>query len=770
VVRGIGVQESHSPFSAGQRVIVRDEAWAVLSTEAFESACLLKLRGIDARNRDELQSVLAPFDLISPLTPSRRLRAMSRRGVMRSAARAIAESTPWKECWTSAAAAIDQYAWQLEPALAAISGATRILLADAVGLGKTIEAGLIIAELCARGLAERVLVLTPASIRLQWAEELRSRFGHAPVVFDQATLASLSASLPPDVNPWQTASLIVSSIDLVKRPEVRAALDGVVFDVLVVDEAHHLTPGSDRGAVVADLAARTPWVVLATATPHSGDDGAYRFLTDLGDVGTEDLRVFRRAAPATSRRRRSRVLLVTPTAAERALLDATWDYGRALAASRLPGAQLVASVIARRAASSAAAAVRTLRRRVALLSGQPRAELQTALPWEEVDVDDEIADRVLSVPGLADPHRERDWLQRLVDLALPASSTSSKLSVVRRLLRRTREQLIVFSEYRDVALEIAGALDGQTSVVAIHGGLSPRERHDAVAAFNGGGVRALVATDAAGEGLNLQARCRFVINLEIPWTPRRLEQRIGRVDRLGQSRAVHALHLAHRGSYEGTVIARLERRRARAAAAANGDELRAGDSPDLLRRRLLALDRDSGHHARAVYAASHPRRSGRAKPSDYQHDAVIMLFATPIYTATGLMVEQHLMLVRAGVRPIRRLRRQLVRSLAAAVRVDDVVRADARRCTNELQHVMTALSNRLAGRLSMLIQRLDHRASGGAWQGSLFDRRQEQAAGRHALHLAALREHLRRRHTSALLLRRLQAGDPRLAAAWLERQ
>jgi hypothetical protein len=144
-----------------------------------------------------------------------------------------------------------------------------------------------------------------------------------------------------------------------------------------------------------------------------------------------------------------------------------------------------------------------------------------------------------------------------------------------------------------------------------------------------------------------------------------------------------------------------------------------------------------------------------------------LLFTTPIRAATGLVVQQHLTLVRVGVVPVRRLRRHLVRSLAAAAAVDEVVRADAQQCMDALQHTMTALSQRLASRLSAMIQSLDRRAT---WQGSLFDRRQQQAAGRHALHVDALREHLRRRHASALTLCRLQAGDPRLAAAWLERQ
>ena len=206
----------------------------------------------------------------------------SRDAVLRVAAAAIAGSASWSDCWTAGSARIDLRPWQLEPARAAIAGASRLLLADAVGLGKTIQAGLILAELMARGLAQRILILTPASLRAQWASELSAKFGLVAAVFDHSALAEAAANLPVGVNPWKTASIVVSSIDLVKRPEVRSALDEVPFDALVVDEAHHLTPGTDRSAVVVDLAGRTPWVVLATATPHSGDEAAYRFLHSIG--------------------------------------------------------------------------------------------------------------------------------------------------------------------------------------------------------------------------------------------------------------------------------------------------------------------------------------------------------------------------------------------------------------------------------------------------------------------------------------------------------
>jgi ERCC4-related helicase len=764
-----GVQETHTTFSTGQQVIVRDEPWSILSREAFGSTLLYRLRGIGDSNRDELQSVLAPFDAVAPSPSTTRLRPASPPRVLRLAAHTIADSPAWPEPWTVVRARIDLHAWQLQPALAATQGATRILLADGVGLGKTIEAGLIIAELCARGLAERVLVLTPAAIRAQWAGELRSKFGHTAAVFDQAALAELATSLPPDVNPWKTAPLIVSSIDLVKRPEVRAALDGVPLDVLVVDEAHHLTPGSDRGAVVADLAARTPWVVLVTATPHSGNDQAYRFLINLGHVGSEPVQVFRRSGGGDRARRRSRILLVTPTLEERALLDATWEYARALSTSGSPGARLVASVIARRAASSAVALARTVMRRATLLSGQPSPAPQPTLPWDEFDdVDDDVSDSLLSAHGLGDREREQSHLNRLLHLAAASSVVSSKIAVIRRLLRRTHDQLLVFSEYRDVAVHVADAIRGDTTVAALHGGLSLRQRQHAVEQFNAGLVRTLVATDAAGEGLNLHRYCRLVLNVELPWTPQRLEQRIGRVDRMGQTRRVHALHLAHRGSFEGTVIARLERRRSRAMAQTTALEKMPSDSAPSIRRGFFHIaPEDLDRRPRAAYGVRLHKPGGPAARAPRQADTVIMLFATPVHTASGLVVQQHLTPLRIGIAPVRRLRRRMVRSLVMSAAVNDAVRADVRRHVCAVSDQMGTVSKQLSNRVAALVREVERRARSRAWQGSLFDRREEQAAGRHASELAILSEHLLRRRDSFMKLAQLRAGDSRLVTAWL---
>ena len=130
------------------------------------------------------------------------------------------------------------------------------------------------------------------------------------------------------------------------------------------------------------------------------------------------------------------------------------------------------------------------------------------------------------------------------------------------------EPAIVFTEYRDTLLHLQASLGFPS--VTLHGGMTRDERLEAIRHFTHGGGRLLLATDAGGEGLNLQRACRLVVNLELPWNPMRLEQRIGRVDRIGQRRPVHVIHLIARDSDESRVLFRLQSRVARARADIGG--------------------------------------------------------------------------------------------------------------------------------------------------------------------------------------------------------
>jgi hypothetical protein len=138
----------------------------------------------------------------------------------------------------------------------------------------------------------------------------------------------------------------------------------------------------------------------------------------------------------------------------------------------------------------------------------------------------------------------------------------------------------VFTEYRDTLGTLAAAF-ASSSPVLLHGGLTPAQRQDAAARFTSGNAPLLLATDAASEGLNLHRRCRLVVNLELPWTPVRLEQRIGRVDRIGQDRRVHAVHLLAAGTSEETSVARLVSRREHVAGMLNDIRCRTRSEADV---------------------------------------------------------------------------------------------------------------------------------------------------------------------------------------------
>src|SRR6478609_2070100 len=283
----------HAPYETGSLVEVRGEQWLLTRTVPCNDCTILTLEGRDRTNHHQRLRVIHPFDDARPLR-SRSPRKSNRQTALRAALNAVARERSPDALWTAAGASIEVWPYQLEPALAVITGATRVLLADAVGLGKTIQAGLILSELRERGWAQHALIVCPAGLRDGWASELRDRFAIEATILDQPAIADRVAQLPPGVNPWSGHGVAIASIDFIKRPEAMAALAGIPIDILIADEAHHLAPGTDRGAAVAALAARTPWCILLTATPHSGDEAAYAYLTSLGSLG-ERLTIFRRS-------------------------------------------------------------------------------------------------------------------------------------------------------------------------------------------------------------------------------------------------------------------------------------------------------------------------------------------------------------------------------------------------------------------------------------------------------------------------------------------
>ena len=555
----------------GDVVRIRDERWTISESAPYANATVITVVGCDRDNRATRARYLLPFEPLERLPTIRSTRIVSRQRWRRLVRDTLAFATP---AITSLRAARDAdiaiLPYQLEPALAVVSGlAARLLIADAVGLGKTIQAGLIVAETLARRGDSHALVICPAGLREQWRSELTGRFNLAPVVLDSTSLQRLPLD---SANPWAVHALVLTSTDYIKRPEVMRALEPLVWDLLIVDEAHGTAGQSDRHAAATLLAQRARTVVLLTATPHSGDDTSFARLTATGDLdGAFPLLVFRRTRADVSGAagRHTRWMSVRPTGLELRMHRALEAYVlRVWRRPPSPAARLAMVVLTRRACSSAASLARSLERRLALLSGDTTDGDQLALPLIAADADDAEPGAQIGAPGLADERDERRTLEALLALARRAARSECKLRILKRLLRRSNETAIVFTEYRDTLATLDREL-ADFHTCQLHGGLTAAERLSVLRDFTTGARRVLLATDAASEGLNLQHRCRLVVHLEVPWTPTRIEQRVGRVDRIGQARTVHQVHLVTRDTIEESRVADVVRRGVRAAGALN---------------------------------------------------------------------------------------------------------------------------------------------------------------------------------------------------------
>ncbi len=595
---------------------VRRARWRIVGVRAYEDCQVVTLCGMASPHLGVERRVLTPFETIEPLERPRRLRAV--RGVRwRRAVRAlIAADTPPGSLRAARAAGIDLMGHQLEPALAVVRGmGSRLLLADEVGLGKTIQAGLVASELLQRRSIDRILVVTPAGLREQWAQELADRFALPAAVVDGHLLRRLATTLPMGVNPWSTLPTAITSVDYVKRPEVLPAVTACTWDLVIVDEAHGVAGDSDRRAAIQALASRAAYVLLLTATPHSGDRRSFSALCDLGAVDQTPLLVFRRtrAGVGVGTRRRVHAVRVRPNAAEMRMHRLMARYGDAVRAEQRDqtrrDAWLALSVLHKRALSSAWSLAESVERRLAALSRSPDPSggAQLALPLGDPHGELVTADEPPTWPSelsLSDPERERRLLAALAASARTASigeageGGETKLAALGKLLRRANESAVVFTEYRDTLLHVRQHLArSAATLVILHGGLTRDERSAALAAFSRAPRAVLLATDAAAEGLNLHGGCRLVINLELPWNPMRLEQRIGRVDRIGQRRTVHAFHLIAEGTGETRILSRLRARIGVARADIGAPDPLGNDDERTMARLIIAGDLNDDDHA-----------------------------------------------------------------------------------------------------------------------------------------------------------------------------
>lgn len=496
----------------------------------------------------------------------------------------------------------------------------RFLLADDPGAGKTIMAGLLIKELKIRGMAKRILLVTPANLSFQWQREMKDKFGETFDIVRGDVLRATYGS-----NPWQEKNQVVTSVSWVSR--IQDAKDSLLrsqWDLIVVDEAHKMSAYSADKKTLAyqlgeSLSNMTDHYLLMTATPHKGDPKNFCLFLELldrdvyGDISSLEEAMKRNSAPFYLRRtKEALVTFPDPDTGKSSKIftrrdvqtmefqidEDEWDFYDQLTryvedqsiraqsddSARGRALTFTMAMLQRRFASSVYAARRTLERmrdkRQKILDdpeGYRQEQIAKKIPedFDELTEEEqqeiiEALEQVVASVDPADLRREIVQLTKLVDQAkrLEQREVESKLTKLKEVLTDkgvfsdSKMKLLLFTEHKDTLDYLNGKLhDWGLSTTQIHGSMkigdrdTPGTRLCAEREFREE-AQVLVATEAAGEGINLQF-CWFMINYDIPWNPVRLEQRMGRIHRYGQEKDCLILNFVSTNTREGSVLAKL---------------------------------------------------------------------------------------------------------------------------------------------------------------------------------------------------------------------
>lgn len=484
----------------------------------------------------------------------------------------------------------------------------RFLIADDPGAGKTIMAGLIIKELKLRHQARRILIVVPGHLKDQWRRELKERFEESFTLVDRGLMDALYGE-----NIWERELQIITSLDFAKREDVLPALKSVHYDLVVVDEAHKLSAyrygnkldKTSRYRLGEVLSECSNHLLFLTATPHRGDPENFRLLLDLLEPGffantdmvaqsiqNRDNPLFIRRVKEALKDFENRPLFLprrvetksfrlgVESPAEMELYNAlsryvNEQYNRALTKDKRRNVAFALVILQRRLASSTYALLRSLERRKKRLEDllQEVQTLRAETPgmdieeiedlseedrwrqeelWEALSVAEnrqELEDEIRTLDGLIQQAKQIIAREDLGEIKLRHLKTA--LEELDRKYPGTK--ILIFTESRDTLEYLEGKLrEWGYSVCSIHGAMRLDERIKAEATFKNE-ARVMVATEAAGEGINLQF-CNLMINFDIPWNPNRLEQRMGRIHRYGQTREVFIFNLVACDTREGRVL------------------------------------------------------------------------------------------------------------------------------------------------------------------------------------------------------------------------
>jgi superfamily II DNA or RNA helicase len=416
----------------------------------------------------------------------------------------------------------------------------RVLLADEVGLGKTIEAGMVLKEYLLRGMVESVLVLAPASLVGQWREELETKF-------DVSCATTHDALLRSDPGQFWNQKRLIASLALARRSEHAERLLGRSFDLVIVDEAHHLRDRLSQSYKLVD-ALNKRFLLLLSATPVQNDlTELYNVLTLLKPGIFKTFKEFRAAYMTPGKPRQP----ANPERLRTLMRDAMVRNTRAVVALKLPRRHAVTIRVdgaegERAAYQEVAAAVRRL---AAEGSGTYRLALRHLLGA----AGSSPAAAAAAVKRFAGRRADDPSWQVLAHNWASVGDGGKETALLELLRRNPDEKKLVFVHYHETLDHLAHLLARERFAFArFEGGLSAPDKDAAIADFCER-VPVLLCTESGGEGRNIQF-CNTLINFDVPWNPMSIEQRIGRIDRIGQQREVFVFNLVTRGTLEEQIL------------------------------------------------------------------------------------------------------------------------------------------------------------------------------------------------------------------------
>lgn len=424
----------------------------------------------------------------------------------------------------------------------------RIMIADEVGLGKTIVAALIVAEIRARGMAKRILFVVPKSLQIKWKDEMERRFDIPTEILDSQYMKSTG-------DPFGDEFSYVTSIDFLKQPNIMLQIINE-FDIVVIDEAHKMKIGTDRLLLGRHLAGRTNVMILLTATPHDGRDEDFMERMRLLDPFVSDIRTASYLWTRTIKEdvvdlegktvfpgRTSKTVDIPLLNKERRVISSLEEYfnhmeSRASTQQEQSIVRFLRYIYKKRASSSLHSLKISLQRRVEKLDILDPGTT-VIMPSDEDDYIDEDVQDYDRLPTVDADYEKRAIREVLA--ALDVLDRDSKLDQLARSIQSIKAdkhdaKVVIFTEYKDTLEYLAGSLDYKMG--QIHGMMGISDREQALKNFRDpAGDEVLLCTDAAGEGIDMQF-CNVEINYDLPWNPNKLEQRMGRIHRIGQDQNV----------------------------------------------------------------------------------------------------------------------------------------------------------------------------------------------------------------------------------------